>query len=471
MADFENGTIPDPNVQPYGFHFYTNSATNSGIYTWTVDTTRGANGTSNSMRFDITEGYPYFYWLSFNDAALVPTSLGMNRFEFYVSAPPGWIAGHTYQNFNIGTYLRNEWTASGNETDNLHEYIQLNLDFTDTGWMHVVVGGDPCYQRNISPGFDPASGGQRPFVSRFFDRLTRFYLCGWPNPDTPVGVPLPYSMWFDEFAFYYQNNFVVAGPSISVRHGQPGQTVYHAATITNTHPTESRVFGLRATGPYDSTYTWQSAPPVLFDANGDGQYEPGEDTVVTQTPPLAPGESYHVLVKDVIPSALTSTWPDHRITLVAWQQTPAYVPADVRAHNDSPNAYRGDYDTPLDTAMMLTKLGATVTGTLPPAAVTDLALQTAARESATVGWVAPAGGEGGVMAYDVRLCTQAITAANWALATPLADASMPYAAGTAQTMILPGLQPGTTYYVALEAIDEAGNRSPVSNCVSFTTTP
>lgn len=473
MADFENGQVPDPATSYYGFKFFVNDGVNSGVYTWTVDPSKGANGTGKSMRFDITHGYPYFYWLSNDDAAIVPPATGMNRFEFYVQAPPGWIPGHTYQNFNIGTYLRGETVATGNESDNLHEYVQLNLAFAQGQWTHVVVGGNPCYQRNDSPNWDPCSGGQRPYVSRFFDRLTRFYLCGWPNPDTPVGVATPYSMWFDEFAFYYQNNFVAATPDLSVRHGAPGATVYHAVTIANTHPSEARRFGLAAQGPYDSTFTWDSGPPILFDANGNGRHDPGEDTVVTTTPMLAPGEAYHVLVKDAIPSGAQSSWPDHRVTLVAWQAEPAYAPADPKAANTSVNNYRGSYDTPEDTAMLITSLGATATGTTPPARTTDVALASADRERATIGWTAPgaAGASGTAMAYEVRLAVASIDDANWAQATPLADATVPQPAGTHQTMILPGLAPATTYFVALRAVNEAGVYSPTSNCPSFTTKP
>jgi hypothetical protein len=473
LCDFEDGRLPLPSTDRYGFVFFVNNAYNAGIYTWAVDATRGAAGTSRSLRFDVTHGYPYFYWLSNDDAAKIAEARGANRFEFYVSAPPGWLAGKTFQNFNIGTYLRADAVPTGNETNNMHHYFQLNLDFQTDGWMHVVVGGNPVHQRDVS-NWDPGCSSQRPYLGRFWEGATRFYLCGYPNPDAEPGVGYPYSMWFDELAFYYQNDFVVASPGLSRRRGLAGETVYHAATITNTHPLESRRYGLFARGPYDSVYTWATRPAILADANGDGRYQAGEDTIVTETPLLAPGASFHVLVRDPIPAAAAPSWPAHRTTLMAWQIEPAPATADPLARNTSEWSYRGYYDGPCQSALLLTSVGAAVADAEAPAAIADLALASIERESAGIAWTAPADAPSGgpAMAYEIRLSLFPITDdASWARATPFPDAPPPAAPGTRQTYIVPGLKPGTTYYAAIRALDEAGNRSAVSNTVEFATRP
>ncbi len=89
----------------------------------------------------------------------------------------------------------------------------------------------------------------------------------------------------------------------------------------------------------------------------------------------------------------------------------------------------------------------------------------AAVSTFTVKWTTP--GDDGLIGratrYDLRYSTSTITAANYALATPLTGLPLPGVSGTLQTFIVSGLNAGTTYYLALKTVDEVGNWSAISN--------
>jgi hypothetical protein len=70
---------------------------------------------------------------------------------------------------------------------------------------------------------------------------------------------------------------------------------------------------------------------------------------------------------------------------------------------------------------------------------------------------------GRATSYDVRAAAVPVTDANWATATQLRNEPVPGLPGTTQTYNI-GLASGT-WYVAIEAIDEAGNRSQISPSV------
>jgi hypothetical protein len=107
----------------------------------------------------------------------------------------------------------------------------------------------------------------------------------------------------------------------------------------------------------------------------------------------------------------------------------------------------------------------------PPAAVTDLAAQNPTDQSVTLTWTAPGddGTSGSASRCDVRFCTEYIGTATWAYAAKAAADPIPKAAGTADTFVVFGLSPGTSYYFALKTADEVPNWSALSNVVHRTT--
>ncbi len=113
--------------------------------------------------------------------------------------------------------------------------------------------------------------------------------------------------------------------------------------------------------------------------------------------------------------------------------------------------------------------------TVAPAAITNLAGDTTrtTQTSLTVTWTATgdAGTDGTAYLYDIRHSKDPITDANWDLATKASREPIPLASGTAEAFTVTGLSPGTTYYLALKAADEAGGFSGLSNVATGSTAP
>ncbi len=111
------------------------------------------------------------------------------------------------------------------------------------------------------------------------------------------------------------------------------------------------------------------------------------------------------------------------------------------------------------------------TDVTPPSAVANLAVSSSTPVSVTLQWTAPGddGLSGTASFYDVRYRTAPITESNFATSTPVAGEPAPHAAGTAETFIVSGLTPTTTYWFALRTVDEEGNTSALSNNASTTT--
>jgi hypothetical protein len=83
-------------------------------------------------------------------------------------------------------------------------------------------------------------------------------------------------------------------------------------------------------------------------------------------------------------------------------------------------------------------------------------------------WTAPGddGNNGVAYGYDIRYNPLPLSESNFILATRVLAAPQPAVAGTRQSVVVSGLTPGMRYYFAIKAIDEQGNRSPISNVVS-----
>jgi chitodextrinase len=109
--------------------------------------------------------------------------------------------------------------------------------------------------------------------------------------------------------------------------------------------------------------------------------------------------------------------------------------------------------------------------TTAPSAINNLNATSITQSSVVLDWTST--GDDGVIgtstSYDIRYSTGLITSGNWALATQVSGEPVPQVAGSGETMTVSGLAPSTTYYFAIEAIDEAGNISPLSNVITFTT--
>jgi hypothetical protein len=108
--------------------------------------------------------------------------------------------------------------------------------------------------------------------------------------------------------------------------------------------------------------------------------------------------------------------------------------------------------------------------TVAPAAITNLAAVTGTTNgSVDLSWTAVGDDDnsGTASSYLVRYSTNAITASNWAGATPVTTGiPTPSVAGSTQSMMVNGLTPGVRYYFAILAQDENPNTGAISNSPS-----
>ncbi|MCU1349933.1 MAG: peptidase [Acidobacteria bacterium] len=106
---------------------------------------------------------------------------------------------------------------------------------------------------------------------------------------------------------------------------------------------------------------------------------------------------------------------------------------------------------------------------IAPAAIGDLNVLDATYRAVTIRFTATGddGTSGNASRYDVRISESPITEANFGAATPLTGVPGAQPNATIETMKLGGIAPSKAYYIALRAIDNAGNASAISNVVAF----
>ncbi|HEX7879606.1 MAG TPA: putative glycoside hydrolase [Candidatus Eisenbacteria bacterium] len=107
----------------------------------------------------------------------------------------------------------------------------------------------------------------------------------------------------------------------------------------------------------------------------------------------------------------------------------------------------------------------------PPATISDLVGMLLAGDTVELGWTAPGDDNmtGLATTYDVRMATAPITDANFDQSPSLVGEPPPANPGSAQGFEVSDLLPGLTYWVAMKAIDDVGNRSAVSNVLTVET--
>jgi len=108
----------------------------------------------------------------------------------------------------------------------------------------------------------------------------------------------------------------------------------------------------------------------------------------------------------------------------------------------------------------------------PPAAITNLGSTMTSDQVIVLSWSAP--GDDGMLglasAYDLRYSTSPITdIAGFLLATQVTSEPIPASPGTAQSYVMLNLTPGTVYYIAIRARDEANNWSTLGNVIPVQT--
>lgn len=108
---------------------------------------------------------------------------------------------------------------------------------------------------------------------------------------------------------------------------------------------------------------------------------------------------------------------------------------------------------------------------VPPLAITDLRSSTLTSSAITLNWTSPRddGAAGGAVSeYDLRYAAQPLDANNWQTATRF-ETARPSEPGITERIVVGGLSPSTVYYFAVASVDDADNRSGVSNFYSVST--
>ncbi len=106
----------------------------------------------------------------------------------------------------------------------------------------------------------------------------------------------------------------------------------------------------------------------------------------------------------------------------------------------------------------------------PPNGVTDLEAADVDWYQLHMTWTAPSDQPPGpVASYDLRYSHSPIDDSNFDAATPVANMPVPAAPGTVQDVWVTGLQPETSYYLAMRCTDLVGFSSILSNVVNATT--
>jgi hypothetical protein len=107
----------------------------------------------------------------------------------------------------------------------------------------------------------------------------------------------------------------------------------------------------------------------------------------------------------------------------------------------------------------------------PPEAVSDLCVLSYTSQSAVLRWTTPADhrddNSGGMVdGYDLRLSYDSITPQNFTAAALITSVPGPLPAGQMQQWPIGDLTADSTYFFALKSVDDRGNWSSASNCVS-----
>ncbi len=110
-------------------------------------------------------------------------------------------------------------------------------------------------------------------------------------------------------------------------------------------------------------------------------------------------------------------------------------------------------------------IAAAVSDTIPPSPIVDLAVIAVDTTSVDLSFTAVGddGLVGRAFRYDLRVATSPINDIDFAFAPQALDEPAPRAAWEADTLHVHNLLPGTNYYFAVKVVDQAGNRSPISN--------
>ncbi|RME44933.1 MAG: DNRLRE domain-containing protein [Deltaproteobacteria bacterium] len=397
IENFESGVVNESVESGY----YWKRTDNAGTFVWDVSDRQGAAGSSRSLEMTVLEGSPYFWYLNSLDQDAYVTAEPANRLSFYVKFPKDWMRfvaddPEKAYNFHVGTYHRDPNVSGSHETHNWHFYYHLKFDVRDEEWIHVVLTPWVQHQRGVD-AWNPGVAPTRP-VADFFGSLSRLYFTGLPY-HTDAGVGYPYRVYFDEFRFYYENDFVVMEPETLRGWGMPGRTLYYPVTVFNTDPARSQVFGLATSSHLENASNyWSHDVRIYRDANGDGVCLPSEHQEVATTGEIPPRGAAHLCVAVFLQTSGVRYHPDARLhtTVIAWRKSPPFE-ADPHIMPVSTN-FGVVPGTPAAATSIVTEVGPALPVVPVTEPVRDLSVIAAGKDRFTLSWTVPKGAR----RYDIR---------------------------------------------------------------------
>ena len=157
--------------------------------------------------------------------------------------------------------------------------------------------------------------------------------------------------------------------------------------------------------------------------------------------------------------------------LVAGLDTLIALPPGRGAHGGEVSSFRVRSELPEGSSAFSEAWTAELPGPVPPSAVLDLAAGVVTPNSIELRWTAPGddGDVGQAAAYDLRRSDAPIDEENFAFAVAIPDLPSPAVAGSPESLMVSGLEPGTLYYFALRSMDEVPLSSPISNVLAVST--
>ena len=213
---------------------------------------------------------------------------------------------------------------------------------------------------------------------------------------------------------------------------------------------------------YTDINTSDTTPPVLSSGSPSGTLPAHTTSTVlslvtdensTCKYDLSPSISYADMS-----NAFTTTWgTNHSISISGLENNTSYT-YYVKCMDYNTNKNTSDYAISFSVDA----------DTVAPAQITDLNIDKCDTHSCALSWTAVGndGHTGTAYKYDLRYSTSPINTSNWLSSTQLGGEPTPSVNGTKEVATINGLNPNTTYYFAIKALDFDLNDSGISNVPS-----
>jgi hypothetical protein len=291
--------------------------------------------------------------------------------------------------------------------------------------------------------------------------------------DGNIGTAAAYDIRFSTDGPITETNFTAAtqvtGAPVPVPSGNS-----QAYAIQNLQPATTYWFALKTLDETNNVSPISNVPEVNTPAADAPLAPSGLSAIAIATNEVDLAWMDNASNEDNFQVERSSNQLDWIVIAVASSNVTNYMDLDVLANTTyfyQVRSVNGSGNSPPSNIAQATTPQIIPPDTTPPAGVKDLVVKAVTSNTVTLTWTAPGddGNAGTAASYDLRISTDLIAETNWLAATSISGLPAPLPVGSTQSLILTGLQPGTTYYFALKASDLANNVSLLSDVASGTT--